>query len=299
MTCPICGGGGPFPSAERHGRFALRWCRACDLQFADPMEEAGRSFYEREALYTGAETLYTSPRVLQWDQRRFLADRPHPGGVLVDVGCGTGYFAAAARDAGYRVIGLDWSRPQLETARRRYGLTDLHAVTLAEYVERTTPGSTDVVTAFQVLEHVADPLAFLGQARALLAPGGALAVGVPHAHAWSIFRHPLDAPPNHLTRWSRRSLTRALDRAGFEVVTLSEQRSAYPFLLRYVRLGLLRWIMRRTARSAPEARPHPAVLGLSIAKARLLEWLDIPARGLLTAVGAPGVLVYALARARA
>ncbi len=298
MRCPVCLSLDPCPVVERHGRYTLRWCGACDVQFADPMEEAGREFYETHALYCGPESLYASPRLLNWDQRSFLRDRPRTGGELLDVGCGTGQFVEAARRAGYQVTGLDVSRPQLELARRRFGLSSLYPMTLGEYA-RQAAVSFDVITAFQVLEHVADPVAFLADARKLLAPQGYLAVGVPNWRAWRIFRDPLDAPPNHLTRWSPSSLRVALERSGFEVLKLREHRSAYNFFLRYLRLGLLRRAMRRFARAegSPPA-PCRAVLALSIVKVRALRAFDLPAQVVLSAIRAPGVGLYALARAK-
>lgn len=263
------------------------------------MEEAGREFYETHALYCGPEALYASPRLLNWDQRSFLRDRPHPGGSLLDVGCGTGYFAEAARRVGYRVTGLDLSRPQLELARQRFGLSSLYPMALGEYARQAPVGSFDVVTAFQVLEHVADPVSFLADARRLLAPRGYVAIGVPNWRAWPIFRDPLDAPPNHLTRWSPKSLTGALERGGFEVMKLREHRSAYGFFLRHLRLGLLRMAMKRLAPPTGGApTPSAAVLALSAAKVRALRVLDLPAQMVLNAIRAPGVILYALARVR-
>jgi SAM-dependent methyltransferase len=299
MSCPVCGGAGPFPVVERHGRFVLHLCPGCDVQFADPMEEAGRDFYEGHELYCGPETLFTSPRLLNWDQRMFLRDRPSAGGALLDVGCGAGQFAEAARRAGYRVTGLDQSRSQLDLARRRFPLVAFHPATLADFAPAA--GRTfDVITAFQVLEHVARPVAFVAEARRLLAPGGYFAVGVPAWRAWKALREPLDAPPNHLTRWSRASLVGALERGGFEVLRVREHRSVYGFLLRHLRLGLLRRLMRRAARSgtAGTASPGAAVLGLSIAKARVLAAVDVPAGALLGMLRAPGVTLYALARVK-
>ncbi len=299
MSCPVCGGAGPFPAVERHGRFVLHLCAGCDVQFADPMEEAGRDFYERHELYCGPETLFTSPRLLNWDQRMFLRDRPSAGGALLDVGCGAGQFAEAARRAGYRVTGLDLSRSQLERGRRRFPLVAFHAMTLADFAP-AAGRVFDVVTAFQVLEHVARPAAFVAEARRRLAPRGYFAAGVPAWRAWKALRDPLDAPPNHLTRWSRASLVGALERGGFEVLRVREHRSVYGFLLRHLRLGLLRRLMRRAARSgtAGTASPGAAVLGLSIAKARVLAAVDVPAGALLGMLRAPGVTLYALARVK-
>ena len=200
-------------------------------------------------------------------------------------------------------------------ARRRFGLTDVHALTLDEYAGRVAPMSFDLVTAFQVLEHVADPAAFLRKIRTLVAPEGFVAIGVPNWRVWSLLREPLDRPPNHLTRWSARSLRDALTRADFEVVRIREHRSAYGVMMRGLRLGVLRRAMQ--ARSAtrekpavparsgetgaegtPATRTSAAVLTLAVAKARLLTMVDVPVGMALGAIRAPGCLVYALARAR-
>ena len=295
--CPVCDEGSTLPPVELHGAYTLHRCRRCDVQFADPLEEPGQEFYETHWRYSGPEIHFTSPRALNWDQRCFLRDRPLPGGRLLDVGCGTGYFAAAAQRAGYRVTGLDLNRTQLEIARRSFGLGDLHATTLADYARGVPVGSLDVVTAFQVLEHVAAPMDFVAEAARLLRAGGYFAVGVPNWRVWRLFREPLDCPPHHLTRWSAASLAHALQRSGLQVLTVREHRSAYSFFLRHVRLGILRRVMERTRREpgAREARQQ-AVVALSVMKTRLLVLADLPARAVLTALRVPGGLLYALAR---
>ncbi len=303
-ACPLCASPGSSSAVEHHGRFVLRWCRACDLQFADPLLEAGRDFYEGDALYSSPEAAYVSPWTLNWDQRCFLHDRPARDGALLDVGCGTGQFLEAARRTGYRVTGIDPSRRQLEVARARFGLTDLHALTLAEYAHQASGAAFDVVAAFQVLEHVADPLGFLAEARRLLRPGGQLAVGVPNWRMWSVLREPMDAPPNHLTRWSTTSLRAALERSGFEVLREREHRSVHGYLLRHVRLGLLRRAMSRSAASDAPGQaekplaPRSTVLAASIAKTRTVMGVDYALRPLLAILGIPGVTLYALARTR-
>jgi SAM-dependent methyltransferase len=303
--CPLCGRADARPS-ERHERFTLYVCGRCDLQFSDPMEEAGRGFYEEDALYAGIETRFASPAVLNWDQRRFLRDAPSSGGALLDVGCGTGQFAAAARRVGYRVTAIDLSRSQIALACTHFPDIAFEATALADFARAAPPASFDVVTAFQVLEHVADPAGFLALIRSMLRPDGFLALGVPNWRTWPVLRDPLDAPPNHLTRWSVASLSVALHRAGFEPVRVLEHRSAYNFLLRRLRLGLVRRAMRRTPPVSADRGPasrralvaRRAVVSLIAAKTTMLRALDVPAGALLTLWRAPGVELYALARVR-
>jgi 2-polyprenyl-3-methyl-5-hydroxy-6-metoxy-1,4-benzoquinol methylase len=65
-------------------------------------------------------------------------------------------------------------------------------------------GSFDAVCAFQVLEHIAEPLAFLESLIQLIKPGGKVIISVPNSDSFA--KHDkenlLDLPPHHMTRWS-------------------------------------------------------------------------------------------------
>jgi SAM-dependent methyltransferase len=72
-------------------------------------------------------------------------------------------------------------------------------------------GSVDVVLSTQVLEHVADPEAYLLECRRLLGPGGSLVLST---HG-IMYYHP---DPGDYWRWTSTGLRRTLERCGFEVV---------------------------------------------------------------------------------
>jgi 2-polyprenyl-6-hydroxyphenyl methylase/3-demethylubiquinone-9 3-methyltransferase len=93
-----------------------------------------------------------------------------PGAVLVDLACGAGLLAPHVADRGYRHVGLDLVTTSLRLARD-HGVVpvrgDVNAVPFAD-------GSADVVSAGEILEHVADPAAVIGEAARILRPGGLL-----------------------------------------------------------------------------------------------------------------------------
>lgn len=114
-----------------------------------------------------------------------------PGGLVLDLGCGTGELAAAAAAAGMRAVGCDIS-PQMLRQARAAGLAGSGSV----YWLRLDPGwqtlplragSFDAVVAASVLEYVADPAAVLRECRRLLRPGGTVLCTVPD--------------PSHPVRW--------------------------------------------------------------------------------------------------
>jgi 2-polyprenyl-6-hydroxyphenyl methylase/3-demethylubiquinone-9 3-methyltransferase len=106
-----------------------------------------------------------------------------PDAVLVDLGCGAGTLAPHVRRLGYRRIGVDLVSVSLRQAVG-HGVTpvraDVHAVPL-------TGGCADVVSAGEILEHVADPSTVVKEACRLLRPGGLLVLDTINATALGRF----------------------------------------------------------------------------------------------------------------
>jgi SAM-dependent methyltransferase len=149
-----------------------------------------------------------------------LPPRSLPPGDLLDVGSGDGDFIFRARAHGWRVSGQEVNAAAVSSARAA-GL-DVREGELA--AAGFKPSSFDAVRLWHVLEHVADPVGLLGEIRPLLRPGGILIVGVPDYGSpirrlfgarWSGLQ-----PRYHLSHFDRRTLTSALEKAGFAVLHL-------------------------------------------------------------------------------
>ena len=97
---------------------------------------------------------------------------------LLDVGCGLGFFLARAAEAGWDVTGCEPSQFWAARAGARVGS---ERVLLGTARHHALDGERfDLVTAWDVLEHVFDPLPLLERLRSLLAPGGRLSVRTPN-----------------------------------------------------------------------------------------------------------------------
>ncbi|MFO0710610.1 MAG: class I SAM-dependent methyltransferase [Sandaracinus sp.] len=229
----------PVPtSAELDAFYATKYMELVEAGGRAPeirrMLEGGRA-REEELAWIGA-TLYA-------DVEQALRAPGDARGRLLDVGCGTGDFVEHAAKAGWRARGLEPSRLASERARSR-GL-DVAEGTLAQALEaheRSGEPAYDAITMLNVLEHVPDPIAHVRQCRALLAPGGALAIVVPNdftvlqeaARAaigtetrWWI------AAPDHINYFDFTSLDRLLEGEGFVV---HERTCNFPMEL-YLLLG--------------------------------------------------------------
>lgn len=131
--------------------------------------------------------------------------------VAVDVGCGTGRNLAILAQYADRVAGLDRSLAALSIAVSRglaAGCVDGHSLPLAD-------GSVDLLTAFDVLEHMDDDVRALEEFNRVLRPGGLLLVTVPaYRFLWS--EH--DEALMHRRRYVASELHMKLNRTGHEVI---------------------------------------------------------------------------------
>jgi 2-polyprenyl-6-hydroxyphenyl methylase/3-demethylubiquinone-9 3-methyltransferase len=101
------------------------------------------------------------------------------GARVLDVGCGGGLLAEALARRGGRVTGIDLAPAMIETARLHAaegGLGIEYRVQDAAELARAEPQAFDVVCCMEMLEHVAEPAAFLGVLGRLVRPGGAVFV---------------------------------------------------------------------------------------------------------------------------
>lgn len=216
--------------------FELLSCPGCSLVFVGnpPTDEQRARLYSFQAGYHVG--LARDAHVLAWHAReatRNLAvlQRHARSGRLLDVGCSTGLFLNAARAADWPGEGLEYSpdsaRVAVQTHRLDVKCGELHPDTYA--LE-----SFDVITLWDVIEHVPDPARTLALLSQVLARGGLLLLKTPNAGGLypALSRRVAKTlgfwghaePPGHLFQFSEATLRRMVCDAGFEVVAVHQQR---------------------------------------------------------------------------
>ena len=105
--------------------------------------------------------------------------RPLSGKTALDVGCGAGLLCEPLARMGARVTGVD-AAPELIDAARAHAEAAGLAIDYRAVGVETVEGVFDLVTAMEVIEHVADPAAFVGSLAKRLAPGGLLLLSTPN-----------------------------------------------------------------------------------------------------------------------
>lgn len=188
---------------------------------------------------------------LEPGHRYFLKDPLAPGsGELLDIGCGTGNFLAAARAAGYAVSGTELDRNAAHFAKEQLGLPRVLGLTISEFAEQYTEEKFDVVTFFEVLEHQAAPVGFIQKVKACLRPRGYVALSVPNRERWLTGPDVLDYPPNHFLRWNARALRSLLSTQGFEILNVKEQPAGIGHTAQMINMALRTGLMRKAAGKA-------------------------------------------------
>lgn len=282
VACNLCGADDTFvrfpntlPSGQSptdwtayrctHGGYGIHppivQCRRCGLVYANPRQGDSLVLETYEAVQDPLYVEEREGRVLTFERHLRPLERltgPPAGRALLDVGAYTGVFVEIAASHGWDAWGVEPSRWAVAEARKR-GLNVVRGTAgTADLPEDTF----DVVTMWDVIEHLTDPLAELRHAQRLLKPGGFLVVhtmdiGSPFARLMG-GRWPW-LMEMHLYYFTRRTLRMMLEEAGLSVLRIRAQG-------RYLRLGYL--MNRVTA---------------------LMPWLGRPAERLVTRLKLRGV----------
>jgi SAM-dependent methyltransferase len=267
-TCPTCGGGQLADLLVAPDRFHLRKqmyrlirCSSCNsVWLASPPkpEEMGRHYTEdyHKAIVTAGEGSATS----RWkDQVKLISQYKPGGGTILDIGCSSGGFLSTMKGPAWQLFGIEMEESTAERARTTTGAK----VFVGDAVEAPyLPASFDVVTCFDVLEHVYSPRQFLTKAQQWLKPGGIFYAMMPNIDSWEArlfgthwFGLEL---PRHLSHFSPRSLRYLMTELGFEEVCVKtppvsymERSAGYVCSSLMEKLGLS---------PTPQAKPKPQSL---------------------------------------
>lgn len=227
--CNYCGGRNHSPLFDRFYPNIVQ-CESCGLIFnaVMPTEE------ELETIYN--EEYFRSKDSLKYGYTDYLADRANivktsrerlaqieqlkrPGSLL-DIGCAFGFFMEVARDRGWTVSGVEISRFAADYAAEELGLDVVHrSAEDGEYARR----SYDVITMWDLVEHLRDPAGTLKKLAGALKEDGLLVLSTPDVGSlparltrekwlgWQLQNE-------HLFYFSAATLERMLNAAGLEVI---------------------------------------------------------------------------------
>jgi len=276
-ACVLCGGGEAVRLFEKAGRTFVR-CAGCGLVALRPVPTAAELAAHHEASYRrGRYAVFAAADAIRTAiaRQRLTEIRPLvPAGAWLDVGCSTGALLAELASDGVAAEGLELSSAAVAEARAR-GLA-VHEGAVERF---TLPRRYAVVSAFDLIEHLLDPVGFARRVRSWLLPEGVFVLTLPNTASVAArlmgkqwYYH---APPDHVHGFSPDTIRRLLEATGWAAVSV---RAAWkPLSADYVveQLGhsnpALARIARATTAIVPRpwrARPWPLPLGEMLVTAR-------------------------------
>ncbi|MDP7034605.1 MAG: class I SAM-dependent methyltransferase [Planctomycetota bacterium] len=200
-------------------------CRKCQMVYTNPrLAEVNMAYEERETLDPQyiEHHMKTKQPVFTQALHRLQSLCPAPARVI-DIGCGVGGFLSVARKAGYDVVGIEPSPVDAQHAREELDLI-VHD-TLFEKAELEA-NSFDMVTLWDVIEHVENPRGIVRRSAEVLRPGGWVVMRMPGATfhrfkarilgLWAGPSAVVYSPVIHLSFFSSQTIRRLLTEEGFD-----------------------------------------------------------------------------------
>ena len=270
--CPVCSGGvarhfisAPDRFHRRPQIYTLCRCSECSAVWLPnpPKPEEMSLHYDED--YHRAISKGGINR--NWHRHRRLISRYRSSGTVLDIGCSSGGFLKAMNTQGWSLYGIELEPSTAEVARLATGAEIFVGnATDAPFAAE----SFDVITSFDVLEHVYDPRALISKIKEWLKPGGVYVTMVPNIDAWeaklfSSYWYGLELP-RHLFHFSPRSLRRLALTMDFPLVHLKTPRTCYlEHSLNYLWLDGLEKIGFNV--TAPAKSVEPGIFGKAMRKA--------------------------------
>lgn len=232
--CPICGAADITKvfkvkdSSVSKKEFELLHCNNCLVRFTQdpPSENEIGDFYKSENYISHTDTsrglvnqLYRFVRARSITRKRKLVESEASvrKGKLLDVGSGTGYFAASMQKAGWEVEGLEPDEGAREVALKQHSVILKPVETLFDLKEN----AFDLITLWHVLEHVHDPKKYIATFKKLLKSNGKLIIAVPNyisydSRAYQEFWAAYDVP-RHLYHFNPSAMQWLISNAGMKI----------------------------------------------------------------------------------
>jgi SAM-dependent methyltransferase len=285
-ACNACGLTGIRPVPGPQARWRYWQCVHCGHAWLQPAPGSEELTAYYNTAYTVPRDLYVAGVTREYPALRALLQRHgiKPGRML-ELGCSYGAMLDAFRRDGWDVEGIELDARAVEVARSHYGLR-VHQGQISE-VSALLVGDYDLIALYHVLEHVADPRAFVSDLAGLCKPGGAVLVKTPNARSflaralggwWEWF-----AAPEHLQLFSPLSLCRLLEDKGLTIeLMVSRRGDANGTLFEMLRAAARPMVRRpplgeRSIGGGPTGGPTPVSARPSYRRIRAL----------IDAVGAP------------
>jgi 2-polyprenyl-3-methyl-5-hydroxy-6-metoxy-1,4-benzoquinol methylase len=231
ISCPLCNSKVFQKLYPEHYERIVR-CKKCNLIYTNPRlkNKYLKHLYSEEYFNNSNSTHFGYENYIA-DQKKIIKtfskrvesiEEFVKGGSLLDVGCAMGFFMKAAHDRKWRVEGVEISDFAAKYARSNYKFK----VKTSDFLSFKSDKTYDLITFWDVVEHFYNPIQALKKANKMLKENGLLVLSTPDVdsipakftrHRWVGYK----LSDEHLTYFSKDTISKLLKKAGFKVVKKS------------------------------------------------------------------------------
>jgi 2-polyprenyl-3-methyl-5-hydroxy-6-metoxy-1,4-benzoquinol methylase len=304
IECPLCGSSSVSSFLSAPDRFHLRLvkyrldrCAGCSVVWLScpPTPEEMPFHYAADYHNRAISTVGERNAIARWKPHREAILRYKVKGKILDIGCSSGGFLGTLDKRNWELYGIEIESATAEKARSSTGAE----VFVGDAVRAPfPPESFDVVTCFDVLEHVYDLREFLKKILEWLKPGGFFNTYLPNIASWEArmfggYWYGLELP-RHLFHFSPQSPHNLMNSLQFEEMQLRTPRTCY--VERSVNYLYSAVIERLGASAPPQSNPRPTKLPWRIIRKALRVSLISPFGAIASIAGAGGSLEAVFAK---
>lgn len=217
IACPVCSGDQFKSLFVKAGESFVR-CESCTLTLINPPPDLANSTATYDENYSEAYIVKSEKklkRTRKWVrrmQRRFVRR-----GRWLDVGCSAGFVVKAASEAGFDAHGVEVEAAAVDYARTQLSLANVRCGYLED--QAYSDGEFDVISLYDVIEHVPDLNQLVIELERILSPDGVIEIRTPNISHWSTPRDLASwkeiKPSEHLYYFNRKTLIALFAKHGF------------------------------------------------------------------------------------
>lgn len=218
--CPICHQGKQFKFIEdfrkKQDKFSLYQCSKCLVQFWMPLKSSEIECYAEHKGHRIKNIV--RPKIYRAYHKKFLKTyRSFPKNTkILDLGCGTGEFINELQEKGCEVWGVDFNQEAIRISKEHFGLRRVFAMSFEDFFQKKDLPKFDVITFFEVIQYLDNPLKFIQNVKNLLRPNAKIVLSVPCRERMLVNSNNWDSPPYSFTRWNKEAILNLFQRYNFK-----------------------------------------------------------------------------------
>lgn len=241
IKCCVCDNTNPdlFKVLYEKPDYSVVECKSCSFNFIPPYFRKKITYqnYKDERVADAVRNGNNWVKIERHKLRFDLIKKYKPSGSLFDLGAGWGHFMLTGKMLGYNVYGIEISeQPYL------YSKNDLKLpVDHIDFFEMNEDKKFDIVTLWDVLEHIDDANTFVKKCHAVTADNGYLVLQVPQIDSYFAKKYKGDwkmMSLDHVNYFSKKTITQLLEKNGFKVEAIKSSFEIKLFIM-YTLLPLI------------------------------------------------------------